>query len=875
MIRAADGAKVVFDGTRSIAEDFNATWSAADGNGIQEVDLPEAGWQLFYNYDEQVPARWPNAQFSDETVFNRSYWAEGTLTSNNNAYTQGWLTDAGPETGVHTGLNETINATGLDPVGAIAILNLGSFRSNSREITGWNSANGTFSYDSSGVSWKNKHHAYFLEGKRELIDVDGEWWFDNANSRLHYKTPGGLDANNLDLRVKVQPFAISVDNSDRVTIQGIDFFGTTVNFNNCDRCSFTNSTLEYPSTSKRGLGIAGESEDDRWMTCFYRCTNTFVDRISITNTDGGALEFHGSGGQSNNNIVNNSYFHAIDWTAADQKGLMTTIYEGGRDMYFTNNSVHLTGASSVLSIGDAPKVFYNDVWDVGHLQSDGAVVQVMQGEAPGAEIAYNWIHDIIKYGARFDAPIGQAGEGRNGTMHHNVIWNAAGGLMVKGDYHDIHNNTVFNSTGKNDIIFLTDGGINNKNSTLHYNAVDSMADHRSDDIFANPIPYGTDWMNWNGYIQGKQDAVTTLNGEISGLGDVGSTCIINSTKSLLCWGSNANGRLGLGNTTDQYSPVAVTFPNGGTVEKVSDSGGYPSHNCAIMTNGSLYCWGHNSNGELGIGSTTQQTTPQLVNLGSGVKAVDVSVGSSFTCAVTDAGALMCWGNNGYGKLGIGAQVHHITLHHKMQACRQTAKAVDVQLGHSHGCALLDNGDVACWGYNGFGGLGTGDTAQRISPTVVSLDSQRQVASIGTGKHHTCIGYDNGSVVCAGRDNWGQQGTYSASNVNDLTFSYTNALANLSIIAFAGEYVSCALLANGTAQCWGYGGNGQMGDGTTYNKWQPSTPSTHHPGALSSTCRCLDSTHAAFLMMGPSHAGGTTTRANSGLETPTNKTNRLS
>ena len=216
------------------------------------------------------------------------------------------------------------------------------------------------------------------------------------------------------------------------------------------------------------MGIAGESEDDRWMTRFYRCTNTFVDRISITNTDGGALEFHGSGGQSNNNTVNNSYFHAIDWTAADQKGLMTTIYEGGRDMYFTNNSVHLTGASSVLSIGDAPKVFYNEVWNVGHLQGDGAVVQVMQGEAPGAEIAYNWIHDIIKYGARFDAPIGQAGEGRNGTMHHNVIWNAAGGLMVKGDYHDIHNNTVFNSTGKNGIIFLTDSGINNKNSCLLY-----------------------------------------------------------------------------------------------------------------------------------------------------------------------------------------------------------------------------------------------------------------------------------------------------------------------------------------------------------------------------------------------------------------------
>ncbi|MGB0313221.1 MAG: LamG-like jellyroll fold domain-containing protein, partial [Poseidonia sp.] len=605
---------------------------------------------------------------------------------------------------------------------------------------------------------------------------------------------------------------------------------TTVNFNNCDGCSFTNATLEYPSTSKRGLGIAGESEDDRWMTRFYRSKNSFVDKISITNTDGGAIEFHGSGGQSNNNTVNNSYFHAIDWSAADQKGLMTTIYEGGRDMYFTNNSVHLTGASSVLSIGDAPKVFYNEVWDVGYLQTDGAVVQVMQGEAPGAEIAYNWIHDVIKYGARFDAPIGQAGEGRNGTMHHNVIWNAAGGLMVKGDYHDIHNNTVFNSTGKNDIIFLTDGGINNKNSTLHYNAVDAMADHRSDDIFANPIPYGTDWMNWNGYIQGKQDALTTLNGEINSGGWVqtGYTCIINSTKSLLCWGYNANGQLGLGNTTHQSSPVAVAFPNAGTVEKVAESGGMPQQNCAIMTNGSLYCWGKNSYGELGIGSTTQQTTPQLVNLGSGVKAVDVSVGDGFTCAVTDAGALMCWGTNGEGRLGIGNTTSAVYSTPQTANLPTNRKAVDVQLGRHFGYALLDNGDVVSWGYNHVGYLGTGNKTTMYSPTVISLDSQRQVVSMSGGKHHGCIGYDNGSVVCTGRDNVGQQGRNTPSDVNDLTFSYTNALANLSIIAFAGKYTSCALLANGTAQCWGGGAVGQMGNGTTGNFAYPddlvNTPS---------------------------------------------------
>jgi len=125
LIRAANGARVVFDGTQSIADDMDVTWTTADSDGIQEVTLPVDGWQLFLAYEEQVPARWPNAQFSDETVFNRSYWAEGTLTGSNNAYTKGWLTDAGPETGVHSGLNETINATGLDPEGAIAVMNLG------------------------------------------------------------------------------------------------------------------------------------------------------------------------------------------------------------------------------------------------------------------------------------------------------------------------------------------------------------------------------------------------------------------------------------------------------------------------------------------------------------------------------------------------------------------------------------------------------------------------------------------------------------------------------------------------------------------------------------------------------------------------------
>ena len=813
VIRAATGATVIFDGTKSITDDLGGVWSTADANGIQEVTLSQDGWQLFLAHEEQVPARWPNAQFSDETVFNRSYMAEGTLTNSNNAYTIGWLTDAGPETGVHTGLNETINATGLDPVGAIAVMNLGSFRSNSREITGWNSANGTFSYDGTGVGWKAKHHAYFLEGKRELIDTEGEWWYNNSDNRLHYKTPSSQDANDLDLRVKVQPFAISVDNSDGVTIQGIDFFGTTVNFNNCDGCSFTNSTLQYPSTSKRGLGIPGESEDDRWMTRFYRCKNTFVDKISITNTDGGALEFHGSGGQSHNNTVNNSYFHAIDWSAADQKGLMTTIYEGGRDMYFTNNSVHLTGASSVLSIGDAPKVFYNRVWDVGHLQTDGAVVQVMQGEAPGAEIAYNWIHDVIKYGARFDAPIGQAGEGRNGTMHHNVIWNAAGGLMVKGDYHNIHNNTIFNSTGKNDIIFLTDGGINNKNSTLHYNAVDAMADHRSDDVFANPLPNGSHWNNWNGYLQGY-DGMFEARNQIS--------CAIYDNGSLYCWGRNDHGQLGLGSTSGREdAPQYVDFGAGRTVTSLgigsSGAEGWEpnSHTCVVLDNGSLMCWGANGDGQLGIGNVSSNGVwePSFVNVGSGVTVISVATASSSTCALLSNQSVKCWGRNNFGQLGLGNISNNDVLTPQFVNFIGSSKPVSLHSGMNSYCAKLDNGSIACWGRNIDGELGLGNTTNQNKPVTLSTPAGRTVSTVSLGKRFMCLSYDNGSVACVGVNNENQLGQ-GGTGASQSSLLYVKGIEMIAHRVDAAQEVACAHLVNGSVVCWGKDDWGLFGNSSS-------------------------------------------------------------
>jgi hypothetical protein len=496
-IKSALGERVVFDGTQSVVNDLGATWNLS-GDGIHEVDLGIDAWQVFVDYEEQVPARWPNANFSDYTVLNQTnHWAHGTI-GNGGSYSNGELEDAGGTLG---GSNN-LSTSGIDPVGSIAVLNVGSFRTYSRTVTDYDSNNSTFYYDTV-PTWKTKHHHYFLEGKRDLIDVEGEWWINSSSDRMHMLFPSEVNPNNVDVRVKTQAFAFNITGSDNVTLQGLEFFGTTFRSYQCDGCSVLDSDLMYPSTSKRGLGIAGEDVDDRWVSRMDRCSNCLIDNSSFAHTDGSAIEFHGAALQSHNNTINNTNFQFIDWSSSDLPGLMVTIFDGGRDNTFSNNSVHRTGASATISIGDAPQFFHNEISQTGFVQSDGAVMQMMMAEQAGAEVAYNWIYNTGKYGIRMDGPAGGTNTGNNATVHHNVLWDIKTGIMVKGNYHHTHNNTVFgNDSGltKNQIIVLFENGAGNENSATANNAADTIAAHRSSSYSLNPVP-GTYVSNYNGYEQ--------------------------------------------------------------------------------------------------------------------------------------------------------------------------------------------------------------------------------------------------------------------------------------------------------------------------------------------------------------------------------------
>ena len=497
--KAAESAKVLIDGSRDIEEDLGGEWREYM-DGIYQTNVSSDAWQLFLDFEEMVPARWPNANFTDGSVFNKSIsWAQGSMDRDKYKDDEGdWVYPYGNGELIDiTGLNES----GIDPTGAIAILNVGSFKTWSRNITNFDSENNSFSFDEVS-NWKTKHHYYFLEGKLGLLDSPGEWFFDNKNDTLYFMPPEGVNPSEANIRVKTQAYGFSSQDGNRILLENIDFFGTTFKFENCDNCTVSGSHLLYPSTSKRSLNIAGEDVDERWVTRFDKSTGCIVENSAFLYTDGTAIEFHGAALQSHNNTIRNSYFYHIDWSVSDTPGLMVTIMENGRDATFSNNVIHLTGASATISIGDAPTVMHNEIWNTGLLQSDGAVVQMMMAEQKNANIAYNWIHDTKKYGIRMDGPAGGTNEGRNATVHHNVLWNVAAGLMVKGDYHSTHNNTIFGEDyGKNNIIVLYENGFGNENSLTEFNAADRIAAHRTGSYEDYPVPgHYNESNNYNGYL---------------------------------------------------------------------------------------------------------------------------------------------------------------------------------------------------------------------------------------------------------------------------------------------------------------------------------------------------------------------------------------
>ena len=359
---------------------------------------------------------------------------------------------------------------------------------------------------------------------------------------------------------------------------------------------------------------------------------------------------------------------------------------------------------------------------------------------------------------------------------------------------------------------------------------------------------------------GKDQLATAVNSYYQG-------CSIVNGGLLKCWGSATFGALGTGNGEDlgdepgEMGDVLpfVDLGVGRTVKQVMAA---VWTTCAVLDNDTAKCWGWNGNGWLGQGDKSDRGDAPgemgdalpAIDFGPGRTVKSIAIDNSHACALLDNGSVKCWGQQAEGNLGnglpgigaigdqpgeMGAKLPVVDL-----GAGRTAKQLG--LGSRHACVILDNDKVKCWGSNGQGQLGLGDTAYRgdgpgemgDALPYVDLGAGRTAVQIAVSYFHSCAILDNLDLKCWGGGAFGALGQGDGQNRGDGPGEMGDALPAIdlgagrhAIKAAAGALYNCALLDNHKVKCWGIGGTqgalgyedmnargdgpGEMGDALPY------------------------------------------------------------
>jgi alpha-tubulin suppressor-like RCC1 family protein len=295
------------------------------------------------------------------------------------------------------------------------------------------------------------------------------------------------------------------------------------------------------------------------------------------------------------------------------------------------------------------------------------------------------------------------------------------------------------------------------------------------------------------------------------------TCAYVATGTLLrCWGRNDYGQLGDNTTITRTSPTTIDV--GGAVGLLA-LGGF--HTCAYVTASALLkCWGRNSDRQLGDGTTANRYTPTTIDVGGAVGLL--ALGGYHTCAYLAAsnGALKCWGHNGFGQLGDGTEGNY----------RATPITINVggavgllALGGWHTCAYVTaSALLKCWGNNGRGQVGDGTTIHRTTPTTIAVGGA--VGLLALGKFDLTCAYvtaGSGALKCWGNNGDGQVG--DGTTINRYTPTTINVGGSVGLLAIGFDHTCAYVTAgNGTLKCWGWNRQGMLGDGTTITRITPTT-----------------------------------------------------
>ncbi|MBE1603927.1 Ig-like domain repeat protein [Actinopolymorpha pittospori] len=283
----------------------------------------------------------------------------------------------------------------------------------------------------------------------------------------------------------------------------------------------------------------------------------------------------------------------------------------------------------------------------------------------------------------------------------------------------------------------------------------------------------------------------------------------------LAWGYNTAGQLGDGTTTNRTTPVETALPEGVTVTQISAG---DRHGLALTSDGRVLAWGSNSNGQLGDGTTTNRTTPVEVALPEGVTVTQVSAGSFHSLAVTSDGRVLAWGSNVYGQLGDGTTTNRTTT--VEVALPEGVTVTQVSAGSFHSLAVTSDGRVLAWGYNGRGELGDGTTTDRTTPVEVALPEGVTVTQVSAGVNEFSLAVTSeGRVLAWGHNGYGPLGD---GTTTDRATPVETALPEGVTVTqvSAGFDHSIAVTSDGRVLAWGGNHYGQLGDGTTTDRTTP-------------------------------------------------------
>jgi alpha-tubulin suppressor-like RCC1 family protein len=361
---------------------------------------------------------------------------------------------------------------------------------------------------------------------------------------------------------------------------------------------------------------------------------------------------------------------------------------------------------------------------------------------------------------------------------------------------------------------------------------------------ADPVPFG-----WGDNLAGNLGDTTTTNRStpvattVSGV-LAGKTITSLRTSSwafhslaltsdgkVYGWGENAGGQLGNGSTAAAVaSPVAVDMSGallGKTVVAVA-AGAF--HSLALTSDGLLFAWGKNTNGELGNNSTADSSVPILVDM-TGVLAgkaiVQIAAGQGCSAVLDSTGKVYAWGQNNYGQLGDGTTTEsHVAVAVDTSGVLSGKVVSQLSLGASHSLVLTSDGMVFAWGMNLRGQLGNGTTTSSSSPVAVDVSgvlASKTITSLAGGYTHSLALASDGTVYAWGADEYGMLGNASVAvqSYTAVAVDTTGVLSGKTVSAIAaGLYNSLALTSDGDLVCWGLNSYGQVGDGTTTQRDTP-------------------------------------------------------